>query len=90
MPVSARISKSGQVTIPAEIREKLGMKSGDTVLWRLDEDGSVRMTPVRFTLEDMDGILGPIPESITLDGLITEATGEALDRRFRRPRDPKS
>jgi predicted nucleic acid-binding protein len=30
MAVTARISKSGQVTIPAETREKLGLKPGDT------------------------------------------------------------
>jgi AbrB family looped-hinge helix DNA binding protein len=88
--ISARISKSGQVTIPAEIRQKLGVKSGDSVLWRLEKDGSVRVTPVRFTLEDMDGILGPIPEDMTLDDLIAEATDDAIDRRFRWFREQES
>ena len=36
----AKVTSKGQVTIPAEIRRKLGVKNGDKVLF-LEEDGRI-------------------------------------------------
>jgi len=36
------ITRKGQVTIPAEIRQALSLKEGDTVAWVMDE-GHVRL-----------------------------------------------
>ncbi len=36
MEVSARVSSKGQITIPRDVREALGIKQGDTVLFRVD------------------------------------------------------
>ncbi len=38
----AKITSKGQVTIPVEIRKKLGLKNGDKVLF-LEEEGRVYM-----------------------------------------------
>jgi len=86
MAISARISKSGQVTIPAEIREKLGVKPGDVVLWRVDDDGKIEVERVKYKFEDLIGIFGPLPEGMTMDELITEAMAEATERRYHRGR----
>ena len=34
-----RISQKGQITIPKELREKFGLKPGDTVRFLLEADG---------------------------------------------------
>ncbi len=36
MEASARVSSKGQITIPRDVREALGVKQGDTVLFRVD------------------------------------------------------
>ena len=36
MEASARVSSKGQLTIPRDVREALGVKQGDTVLFRVD------------------------------------------------------
>jgi AbrB family looped-hinge helix DNA binding protein len=36
------ITRKGQVTIPAEIREALNLKEGDTVAWHM-ENGEIRL-----------------------------------------------
>ena len=36
MEASARVSSKGQVTIPRDVREALGIKQGDSVLFRVD------------------------------------------------------
>jgi AbrB family looped-hinge helix DNA binding protein len=43
-----RVGPKGQVVIPKELRERLGIRPGDEVEFALDEDSaSVRVEPVR-------------------------------------------
>ena len=42
-----RVTQKGQVTVPAEIREKLGIKPRDLVRFESTPDG-VRLLPVRL------------------------------------------
>ena len=41
---SVKISSKGQVTIPRYIRERVGLLPGTEVDFRIDEDGSVRLS----------------------------------------------
>ena len=47
----------GQVTIPREIRERLGLQSGDKVAWSLLSDGTVVVRPKTRRLADLVGSL---------------------------------
>ena len=40
----SKISEKGQVTVPASIREKLGLKKGDKLLFIETEDGNIVIT----------------------------------------------
>lgn len=44
------ITKGGQVTLPAKIRRKLGLKLGDQVVFR-EEGDAVFVEPPAFTLQ---------------------------------------
>ncbi len=37
----AKISSKGQVTIPADVRKKMHLETGDTVVWETSDDGRV-------------------------------------------------
>jgi antitoxin PrlF len=37
MPLSAKVTSKGQTTIPKEVREALGLKPGDLILWEVAE-----------------------------------------------------
>ncbi len=41
MEVAARVSSKGQITIPRSVREALGIKEGDEVLFRLQGQRAV-------------------------------------------------
>jgi antitoxin PrlF len=43
----AKITSKGQITVPAGIREKLGVKAGDRLHFRLNESGKLTVTPIR-------------------------------------------
>jgi len=56
MPLSTITSK-GQITVPKEVRDVLGLKSGDKVDFRLEKDGTARMLPLSRKVSDVFGML---------------------------------
>jgi len=46
MQKQARITSKGQITVPIEIRQVLGVKSGDRLVFESDDKG-IRVRPVR-------------------------------------------
>lgn len=38
MTIASRLSSKGQVTIPAEIRDQLGLEAGDVVIYELRDE----------------------------------------------------
>jgi AbrB family looped-hinge helix DNA binding protein len=56
MPTATLTSK-GQVTIPKEIREKLRLKTGDRVLFWVDDEGGVRLRAQNVSLLDRIGFM---------------------------------
>ncbi|MGH3089442.1 MAG: AbrB/MazE/SpoVT family DNA-binding domain-containing protein [Rubrobacteraceae bacterium] len=51
MAVKAKITSKGQITIPKEVREALGVKEGDSLVFEVEDGGarvSVERKPVSF------------------------------------------
>ncbi len=46
MQKQARITSKGQITVPHEIRRKLGVRPGDSLLFEQDDQG-IHVRPVR-------------------------------------------
>lgn len=51
----ATVTRRNQVTIPAEVREHLGLKPGYEVAFKIDETGKVRVLVAARTLKDVAG-----------------------------------
>ena len=47
MIVEAKITSKGQLTVPIEIRKKLGLKPGDTVAFELEKEKKATIRPVK-------------------------------------------
>lgn len=75
------VTGRGQITIPSEIRERLGIKSGDKVAFTLDDE-DFRVRRVTYTLESVFDSLPPLPEGVDLEQWIEEATAEAIEDDF--------
>lgn len=44
----SKISDRGQVSVPADVRDALGLQAGSSMRWEICADGSARVTPWRF------------------------------------------
>lgn len=50
--VHARISSKGQTVIPKAVRQKLGLKTGDLIRFKVSDRGQVTIDKVRPVEED--------------------------------------
>lgn len=57
---SSRLSSKGQVTIPQEVRERLGLRVGDRVDF-VQEDGRTYLKPEREGSNPFDKYIGIFP-----------------------------
>lgn len=70
------ISSKGQVVIPAELREQLGLGKGAAAIWTI-ERGRLVLTPFERLLDEIQGSLKPRPgEPSMFDELFEERVQE--------------
>lgn len=67
------LTRKGQATIPVELREKLGLKEGDTLVWRA-VDGVISVTSAHQHVQRMSGMLKPF-----IDPAIASPTLEEME-----------
>ena len=77
---SASMSSKGQITVPSEIREALGLKRGDRVSFRMRKDGVVEMVPESIDLLSLRGLLKPRRKGVSLEDMERAIVEGALDR----------
>ena len=55
------ISSKGQVVVPAELREQLGLKKGTRATWTEDRGRLILMPITERILDEIQGFLKPLP-----------------------------
>ena len=66
---TATVTSKGQITIPKEVRDALGLETGHRVSFLLREDGVVEMHPDNVDLLSLCGVLKPAIKGVTLAGM---------------------
>jgi AbrB family looped-hinge helix DNA binding protein len=51
--VEATVTSKGQVTLPKELRKRLGVQRGSRIRFSIPARGAVRVEPVLYDLEDL-------------------------------------
>lgn len=78
--IVATISSKNQITLPADVRKRLGVGATDKVAFVLDQ-GGVHIRPARVSLADLYGSVPGLPgETADLDKEIDEAMRDEADR----------
>jgi len=83
----AKVSANGQVTVPVEIRKKLGVKDGDKIIF-IEENGRIIMeNSVRVALKDVQTAFRGEAERL---GLKDEDDVTAMINELRREKQGKA
>jgi AbrB family looped-hinge helix DNA binding protein len=77
--VIASVTQRGQVTIPAEVRRRLGLGATSKVAFEID-DHEVRMVPAPFTLESAFGSVQPSHRPQDFETICREAKEAHVER----------
>jgi AbrB family looped-hinge helix DNA binding protein len=54
---TATITSKGQVTVPAEVRRRLRLRTGDVLDFEITPEGEVRLQAARNDVRELEGIL---------------------------------
>lgn len=77
------MTSKGQITLPKEIRLKLGLKQGDRVRFLLEEDGRVRLMPAKRDISELVGILPKPKRALSIEEM-DDAVALAVAEKFAR------
>jgi AbrB family looped-hinge helix DNA binding protein len=72
----ARISEKGQVTIPVEVRRRLGIESAGKVMFKVASDGVVVVSAKKKGLAHLKGIFAKPMAPIDIDAEIMASVAE--------------
>jgi antitoxin PrlF len=65
--VTAAVTSKGQITIPIEVRRKLGLKPGDRVRFIEGENGEFVLRPKTGSIMDLRGIVKWTGKPVTIE-----------------------
>ena len=66
---SATVTSKGQITIPVEVRNKLGLRPGSRLAFVPTAWGSYAIHAPSPPIRDLKGVVAPPPEPVTLDDM---------------------
>ncbi len=64
---TATITSKGQITLPKQVRDTLGVSPGDRVDFVRLEDGAFAIVPATHSVKSLQGVLGKRAKPVTLD-----------------------
>ena len=79
----ARMTSKGQITVPKDVRLKLGLRPGDRIRFLLEADGRVRLMPAKRDISELVGILPKPKRALSIEDM-DEAIGRAVAEKFAR------
>jgi antitoxin PrlF len=85
MPTATMTTK-GQVTIPKEVREHLGIETGDRLSFVVQEDGTVIVQPITRHVRELGGLLQRLRQRPVSANEMDEGIARRMQEKFGRRR----
>jgi AbrB family looped-hinge helix DNA binding protein len=80
----SRLTAQGQISVPAEVRKKLGLGPGSVLEWDEQDDQVIVRRAGRYTSEDVHATLFPDKVSRRVAGNVKEGIRKYIRRRHAR------
>lgn len=77
----AKMTSKGQITVPAEVRRRLGLRAGSRVDFVATRDGSYELRVKRASVHDLYGCVdysGPARTLAEMDDAIAEGAAQSM------------
>lgn len=85
------LTSNGQVTLPPDVREHLGLTDGDRVSFVIKGSGEVILqVPKYSTLDSLAGVAGKLDRSLDFEEMLEIARDDALVDKYVRSRQRSS
>lgn len=81
------MTSKGQITVPKEVRLRLNLKTGDRVVFVVEDDGTVRLRAANKDISSLRGILPPPRRKATIEQIEESIAKAAVERFLRNDRD---
>lgn len=65
--ITASITSKGQITIPVDIRQYLGLHTGDRIEFLIESDGRVCFMPQNKDIKDLKGLLKKPQKAVSIE-----------------------
>ena len=82
--MQATITSKGQVTLPKPIRDRLDLKAGDRIAFALEDEGTLRVTPITGSVMELAGMLPRPAVPLSQDEMDEVVAQAAIRRTLRR------
>jgi antitoxin PrlF len=79
----AKMTSKGQITVPKDVRLKLGLKPGVRVRFIVEDDGRVWLLPAKRDISELVGILPRPKRTLTIEQM-DDAIRRAVVEKFAR------
>lgn len=67
--ITATITSKGQITIPKDIRDHLGLHAGDKISFIEDKDGSINLIPIKKPLSALKGLVAKPKKPVSVEDM---------------------
>jgi antitoxin PrlF len=66
---SSTITSKGQITVPKDVRDALGVRPGDRLAFRVSEDGTVTVEAETVDIRSLRGIVKSKVRGVTVEAM---------------------
>jgi AbrB family looped-hinge helix DNA binding protein len=66
---TATLTSKGQITLPKEVRDALGVSTGDRIEFVAEEDGVYKVVPVTRDIRHLKGLVGKPAKPVSVDAM---------------------
>lgn len=78
---SAKVTSKGQVTIPVDVRDKLGLHPGSRLSFVPTESGGYEIHRQSASIKDLKGVVPPLLRPVSIDEMNDAIVAGATDTR---------
>lgn len=76
----AKVTSKGQITVPARMREKLGLRPGSQIVFDEQPNGDFVVRKKKGDIRDLKGIVPKPPRPVTLEEMDEAIAREVAER----------